>query len=278
VEVRALKIGRKIMMLIIPLAVALIGLGVGLAVDAPSSLRPPAADADSYSYFQSMTASYPGHSMMGGSSTGWTRGRSGYRWMMGAEATAPGWMRRDRLRGFMMGSDPGEVMGSLWANAPGPTVSASDATRLGNAVPATASVDRSDRTLSFDVTSVALSAVAGAPAGPDDTFRIAGMVNPTITVPKNAHVTVEVINADRVTAHGFVVTSADPVPSWMPMTSHRPAFPRAALWFLGAATSSGVHEGKLSFVTKRSGSFQYLCPVPGHAEKGMAGRFLVTAA
>jgi rusticyanin len=272
-----LKIGWKITMLIIPLATALIGLGVGLAVDPPASLRPPATHADSYSYYQAMIARYPGRSMMGGSSAGWMPGRTGYRWMMGGGATAPGWMRGDSLRGFMMGSDPGQTMGSLWANAPGPTVSASGSTRLANAVPAGASVDRRQRTLTFDGTTVVLAAVAGAPAGPDHTFRIAGMVNPTIIVPKDAHVTVEVINADPGSAHGFVVTAGSPGPAWMPMASHRPAFPRSALWFLGSPTASGMHEGKLSLLTRRSGSFQYLCPVPGHAETGMAGRFLVTA-
>lgn len=44
---------------------------------------------------------------------------AGYQWMTGG-AGAPGWMR-GALPGAMMGTstDPGKIMGSLWANAPG---------------------------------------------------------------------------------------------------------------------------------------------------------------
>jgi uncharacterized cupredoxin-like copper-binding protein len=36
-----------------------------------------------------------------------------------------------------------------------------------------------------------------------------------------------------------------------------------------------MHSGTLSFTADRDGNFQYLCPVPGHAQKGMVGEFIV---
>ena len=46
--------------------------------------------------------------------------------------------------------------------------------------------------------------------GPDETFRIAGMVNPAITVRAGVRVSMRVINADEDTAHGLVITA----PQW----------------------------------------------------------------
>ena len=61
----------------------------------------------------------------------------------------------------------------------------------------------------------------------------------------------------------------------MPMMANPPAFRGAALWFLGNPTSAGMHTGTLSFTASTSGSYQYLCPVPGHAQKGMVGTLVV---
>ncbi len=41
----------------------------------------------------------------------------------------------------------------------------------------------------------------------------------------------------------------------------------AALWFLGEVTAAGMHTGTLSF-TASPGTYQYLCPVPGHTQEG----------
>jgi len=103
------------------------------------------------------------------------------------------------------------------------------------------------------------------------------MVNPQIVVPAGAHVSVEVINADPGTAHGLVITSSRATSSWMAMMTARPAFAGAALWFLGHSTSAGLHAGSLRFTAATPGTYRYLCPVPGHARKGMSGSFVVRA-
>jgi rusticyanin len=216
-------------------------------------------------------------SMMGGAGYGWMMGRSGYGWMMGGPA-APGWMSGGSLPGFMMGAstDPGQVMGRLFADAPGPRVSPAQATTLGDQVPAGASMDRAANRITFTDNSIDFAVVASPAGNPDETFRIAGLVNPTIVVPQGAHVSIRLVNADPDTAHGLVVTASGAGLSWMPMMANPPAFSGAALWFLGNPTPAGMHTGTISFAASTSGSYQYLCPVPGHAQKGMVGSLVVS--
>lgn len=166
-------------------------------------------------------------------------------------------------------------MGKLWADAPGPQVGAAQAIRLGSQIPAGARLDRAAKTITFTTTDVRMAVVASPAGGPDETFRIAGLA---VTVPDGAKVSIEVINADPDTAHGLVVTAGSDVSSWMPMMTDRPAFAGSALWFLGNPTTAGTHAGTLTFTASTPGTYHYLCPVPGHAQKGMTGTFTVSSA
>jgi rusticyanin len=262
------------------IAAAGIGVGAAVAAGGPGGRPSPAGATASpgYSWYHSMMGRHYGGSMMGGSPSGWMMGPRGYRWMMGG-ASAPGWMQGGRLPSSMMGitTDPGKLMGKLWASAPGPRVSATQAAQLGRHVPPGATINRARHTITFTAASIHLVAVASPPGGPDETFRIAGMVNPAVVVPAGAKVSIEVINADPDTAHGLVITASDGRSSWMPMMTGRPAFTGAALWFLGNPTSAGMHAGTLTFTANTPGTYHYLCPVPGHAQKGMTGAFTVSS-
>ena len=264
--------------------------GCGTTTTAPAAAATPAAAAatpaaaaapggSAYSYYQTMMGRlYGGGTMMGGGSYGWMTGTAGYQWMMGGTG-APAWMRGQALPGFMMGTsgDPGQVMGSLFANAPGPRVSAAQAAQAGSQVPAGATLDRAANRITFTGTSVRLTVLA-SPPGADERFRIAGLTDPAITVPAGAQVSIEVINADPDTAHGLVITTAGGnTSSPMPMMTARPAFPGSAVWFLGNPTPAGMHAATLDFTATTAGSYQYLCPVPGHAQKGMTGTFTVSS-
>jgi len=256
--------------------------GCGTTTKAPAAAATPAASAtpggSAYAYYQTMMGRlYGGGSMMGGGSYSWMMGATGYQWMMGG-AGAPAWMRGQVLPGFMMGtsSDPGQVVGSLFANAPGPRVSAAQAAQLGGQVPAGATLDRAANRITFTGTSVRLTVLASPAGGPDETFRIAGLTDPAITVTTGAQVSMEVINADPRTAHGLVITAGGATSSWMPMVTARPAFPGSAVWFLGNPTPAGMHAATLDFTASTPGSYRYLCPVPGHAQKGMTGAFTVS--
>jgi len=279
---------RKRISILIGAAVAAAGLGVGLAAAVGSETPPPPASTSTaaspsgpgYAYYRSMMGRYygSGGSMMGGTSGyGWMMGPAGYRWMFGG-TSAPAWMRDARRPFSMMGTsaDMGQFMGRLWAAAPGPRVSPQQAASSGDQVPAGARADRASRTLTITAGSVHLVAVASPAGGPDETFRIAGLVNPTIIVPAGARVSIEVINADPDTAHGLVITASDATGSWMPMMTARPAFTGSALWFLGNPSAAGMHAGTLIFTATTPGTYRYVCPVPGHAQQGMTGTFTVS--
>jgi len=117
--------------------------------------------------------------------------------------------------------------------------------------------------------------VLASPSMPAESFRIAAMTDPAVTVPAGAHVTIELINADSGMAHGLVVTAGNATASWMPIMTARPAFTGSALWFLGNPTTAGMHEGTLTFTATAPGTYHYLCPVPGHAQKGMTGTLTI---
>lgn len=273
---------KRLVALVAVAALAIGGLGVGVAVAAShrstsrGTVASGTADGSTYSYYQSMMGRYASSSMMG-ASYGSMMGAAGYGWMMGG-SSSPGWMHGGTLPGSMMGTsiDPGKVMGRLFANAPGPRVGASVATKLGNTVPTGATANSVLNSLTFAGNSASFVAVASPSGDPDETFRIAGVVNPTITVKAGTAVSIEVVNADPDTAHGLVVTANGSASSWMPMMTVRPAFTGSALWFLGNPTSAGMHVGTLHFTAGSAGTYQYLCAVPGHAQKGMVGTFVVT--
>lgn len=253
------------------------GIGIGLAVSSPSRTSSAPTAASDYSYYQRMMNGYGVSSggMMGGN-TGWMAGRSGYGWMMGGHS-APGWMAGGTLPGFMMGSgtDPGEVMGRLFADAPGTRISAAATEKLATQIPAGATIDRAGNVIAFSAANVSYAVVA-SPSGADDKFETAGLTNPTITVRPGARVSVQFVNADTTSAHGYVVTEPGASASWMPMATSSVSFAGAASWFVGNATSAGDHAAAITFTASPSGSYQYLCPVPGHAQKGMAGTFTVS--
>jgi rusticyanin len=277
---------RRITVLISAAAVAAAGLGAGLAIaasgsgtQAPVATAVAAPGSPPYSYYRSMMSSYyGGSSMMGGSGNyQWIVGTGGYRWMFGG-ASAPGWMHGALMPGSMMGTgtDPGWFMGQLWANAPGPRVSAGQADQLGGQVPAGTRIDQAAKATTFSTATVRLVAVASPAGGPEETFLIAGLVIPAITVPAGAKVSIQVINADPDTAHGLVITASQNISSPLPMMTSQPAFTGSALWFLGNPTNAGMHTATLNFTGTTPGTYHYLCPVPGHAQEGMTGTFTVS--
>jgi len=281
--------------------IAAAGIGAGAAIAASGSAGRPAATASAsaaaysspgYSWYHSMMNGYYGNSgsaMMGSSSYGsygsygWMMSQAGYRWMTGSGTGSPGWMTGilpsammgNGMMGTGNGTDPGKIMGRLWANAPGPRVSTAQAIALGSQVPSGAQVSNAADTITFTTSTVRLTILASPSGGPDETFRAAGLVNPRIIVPAGAQVTIQFVNADSDTAHGLIITAGDAAATWMPMMTVRPAFTGSALWFLGNPIASGMHEGTLTFTATTPGTYQYLCPVPGHAQKGMTGTFTV---
>jgi rusticyanin len=175
----------------------------------------------------------------------------------------------DATLGMLIGRQAGTA---LAGDAP-LVVSAAQVRQLGDQTPSGASVDAcADRT-TFTATTVTLVVEAVPPNNPDMTFRIAGLVNPTVVVPKGAQVDLEFINADSDEAHAFVITPEQPPFAFHPAAE--PAFPGSAAGPVGDPTAAGQGARNVEFTASISGSYQYLCPMPGHAEMGMHGAFIV---
>ena len=170
----------------------------------------------------------------------------------------------------------GQGMGTALAGRIGQPISQADATSLGAASPAGATVDRASNRITFTTATVRLAVIASPPDGKDLTFRIAGLVNPTIVVPQGAIVTVQLVNADPDMSHNFAVVASRPPFSSMPMMAGA-AFPGAISAPLGDPTSAGLPSETITFTAGTSGTYSYLCQVPGHAAAGMYGTFEVVA-
>jgi rusticyanin len=139
--------------------------------------------------------------------------------------------------------------------------------------PAGASIDTLTDTITFRATTVSLTVVAIAPGKPDMTFTVAGLTNPAIIVPRGTRVTVRFINNDTDEAHGWLITGNRP-----PFEFGQPATPAIAGAYagvIGDPTSAGDGANTSSFTASDPGSYEYICPMPGHAQMGMHGSFTV---
>ena len=150
-------------------------------------------------------------------------------------------------------------------------VPVSEAEAMASAVPPGAR--EAGNTITFTSSRVSFTVAAVPPGGPDMTFRIGGMVNPALIIPAGATVTVEFINADTDQAHGWEVTSTGPP---FPFHIGQPALPGAFARALGDPTSAGDGAETITFTAGPGGRYQYVCPMPGHAQMGMHGSLTVS--
>jgi rusticyanin len=152
-------------------------------------------------------------------------------------------------------------------------VPVSQVTALSEQVPANASIDTRADSITFDTTTVSFTVVAIAPGKPDMTFTIAGLTDPAIIVPQGARVTVRFINNDTDEAHGWLITGSQP-----PFTFGQPATPAitgAFTGIVGDPTAAGDGANTITFAASGTGTYQYICPMPGHAQMGMHGSLTI---
>ena len=167
----------------------------------------------------------------------------------------------------------GKQAGVAMAGMAPQTVSLAQTRALSDQVPAGASVDKASNTITFTGGSVSFTVVAVPPGGPDMTFRVAGLTNPALIVPQGAQVTVQFINGDTDEAHAWMITSEQPPFSfYQPKT---PAIPGAFSGLIGDPTVGGQGASTVTFSAGAAGTYQYICPLPGHAQMGMHGAFIV---
>jgi len=171
----------------------------------------------------------------------------------------------------MMGSRMNSFFGQ------GKTISPSDAERDMNASLQNATVDKAGNSITYSGQSVKIVIFGGAMgdsgSGSDEKFVIGGLVNPTIHVPNGAQVTLELVNEDNM-PHGLEITAAQPPYGTMSMMQDG-IYPGAFLHPIAAATKDQYPVATTTFTASQSGEYNYICPYPGHAAKGMYGKIIV---
>lgn len=121
-------------------------------------------------------------------------------------------------------------------------------------------------------------------AGPPSnilSFQSFNLTNPTIEVPLDSTVIIAIIDAGYLN-HSFGITSsAPPYPASVSPNQYPPAFPGSemppTLLVNGLSpASANIFSGYLiQFNATKTGTYWYLCFVPGHASSGMFGKFIV---
>ena len=153
------------------------------------------------------------------------------------------------------------------------TVTLAQTRTLGDQLPAGAILDRASNTITFTASSVSFTVVAVPPGSPGMSFRVAGLTGPAIVVPHDAQVTVQFINGDNDEAHAWMIADEQPPFSfYQPKT---PAIPGAFSGLIGDPTANGQGASTFTFQAGPAGTYQYICPMPGHAQMGMHGAFIV---
>lgn len=208
-----------------------------------------------------MMGQRPSSQMMGGNpSKGQARGG-----MMGGNSQGTG-------MGGMMGMMGNGMMGTFGTHVV-------DRAALGALVrqgQTGATIDRSANTVSYHTSSVTLVALASPDNKPNMTLEIDGLVNPAITIPAGARLTVDLVNTDWGYMHGFEITTTKPPYPFMSMMAITNDFlimpvPQRTTKDLATAR---FYE-RAATVSLTSGTYHYLCPMPGHAQHGMHGRLIV---
>ena len=181
--------------------------------------------------------------------------------------------------GGMMGGGAtvgGKASGSSMRGR-GDTVSAGALSSLVSRGEQGATIDTAANTVTYAGRSVTLVALASPHGKPNMTWEIDGLVNPTLTVAPGAQVTVILVNTDWGYMHGFELTTTPPPYPEMAMAGVADTFflmplpPRTEK----ATATASYHTRSASF-TAATGTYHYLCPVPGHAAAGMFGKLLVS--
>jgi hypothetical protein len=139
--------------------------------------------------------------------------------------------------------------------------------------PAGASIDPRTDTITFHTATASFTVVANAPGMPDMTFTIAGLTDPAIVVPPGAQVTVQFISNDTDEAHGWLITGSEPPFGFGQPTA--PAIAGAYAGVIGDPTDAGDGANTITFAAGDARSYDYICPMPGHAQMGMHGSFTV---
>jgi rusticyanin len=146
---------------------------------------------------------------------------------------------------------------------------------LSQRVATTGTIDRRANTITYQTRRVELVALASPDSGPDMTWTVDGLVNPTVVIPTDAEVTVHFFNADNGTIHGWELTNTPPPYPYMAMMDAPVALPGAFAMPVSGATDQRWFGRTAQFTATNARAYYYICPVPGQAQKRMHSTLVV---
>lgn len=120
--------------------------------------------------------------------------------------------------------------------------------------------------------------MAGLPA-----FTIYGLVNPTIIIKKGVEVTFDAFDLSDYTYHGLMIVNnslhppynAESLISAFNGVSNLSKDVVVTGLILPPPIKENVYEESVNFYANNTGTYWYVCPVPGHAQLGMYGKIIV---
>jgi len=139
-----------------------------------------------------------------------------------------------------------------------------------------------DGRIVFTGQKIRIPVVAVEPGKPDTTFEIHDQVDPTLVVPANTPIRMTLANMDEGMTHGLDVTSRQPpykTDTGLPMRHGQNPAKGSIIALTGTAPPHAEDDQPLtlkatSWFRLKPGHYYYVCPVPGHAHKGMHGEII----
>lgn len=183
-----------------------------------------------------------------------------------------------RTAGYYGGGLGWPSMMGEWRQGGVQALTTADANRATKSSLVNATVDKANNSITYRGKSIRIVLIVGAMdgsnTGPAEKFIVAGLINPTLQVPKGSQVTLELINDDTDMPHGVEVSAVGPPYAAMMMMQGR-VYPDTYIAPIPEAASGRFPMSQTTFMAAETGTFYYLCQYPGHASEGMYGKLVI---
>lgn len=173
--------------------------------------------------------------------------------------------------GSMMGNGTGTMMGGYEQNVK--DISSDHAKKQMDLSLGNAKINKQENKITFAGDNVTITFLGG-PEQADGKFVVGNLVNPTIYVPTNAHIRLELINEDKGMPHGIEITSAKPPYADMSMMQGNVLESSIISPIPAAQNERYPVSHTSSFQFNQKGQYYYICQYPGHAANGMYGKIV----
>lgn len=136
-----------------------------------------------------------------------------------------------------------------------------------------AAIDKDKNSITYSGNDIKI-VILGSPTQEDKKFVIDGLVNPTVYIPKNANVALELVNEDEDVPHAVEITNAAPPYAYMTMMQGE-IYPGSFVGNIPPSSNGKFYAASTSFIASYEGEFYYICQYPSHAAEGMYGKIIV---